>query len=94
MATPAQGVDAAEYNRVLKYVLVKARRYGLPKVRLSDVQTHPFSVGQIKRLHADVAAAGFKLELGHHVYGTDFQTLIAQRTTSRFGDEPKTSERR
>lgn len=80
-----EGCTDREYEVVLAYAVAKGRRYGLPTVHISDRMVHGWVEWQKQILAMEVADQGFALRLGHHDYGGDFNTLIAQRTVPRFG---------
>lgn len=81
-------VDEEEYRRVRQLILIKAKRYDLNPVEISDRLTVNFSPEQLQRLVDEVAKAGHALVFKEQVA---YSTHIAneRQRTPRFGSEPR-----
>jgi hypothetical protein len=79
------GVDEDEWQRAKQLVLIKARRYQLDTVEVSDRLLIGMDDEQRKRLQDEVAAEGFRVIFKDHAgYGVELSRLT-RSGPERFG---------
>lgn len=84
-------VDEEEFRRVRALILIKARRYSLNPVEVSDRLIVNFSPEQVERLTEEVGEAGHELVFKNQIgYSAEIASRrLETRSTPRFGSDPR-----